>query len=144
MAVEKDHFAIEHRPRTLHRNADGLKANAQLQKTLTTIGTFARSCREMELSISRKDDKLPLVPWFDVQGRVITNRPELPEHLRNSRGKHSQATLKIARIRHLSLVSRENAFRTPLPLPTNRLHYLLIDETIPTEVILNTQRIGLN
>ena len=28
-------------------------------------------------------ERLPTAPWFDVQGRVIPNHPELPSHLKN-------------------------------------------------------------
>ena len=43
-------------------------------------------------------DKLPLVPWFDIQGRVIPNHPQLPEYLKNCDKKHQQTALKVVHV----------------------------------------------
>ena len=84
MTLDKYHFQREHCPRTQHRNADGLikrtneyrwreKRPAQLPPTSERWNFFSAD----EL------DKLPVAPWFDVQGQVIPHQPELPEHLQN-------------------------------------------------------------
>ena len=83
MTLEKYHFRVEHRPRTQHRNADGLSKR-----------TNEYRCREKQLAqqpaagerwnfLSADEfDKLPVAPWFDLQGRVIRI---IPNYLRTCR-----------------------------------------------------------
>ena len=55
MALKKYHFSIEHRPRTQHRNADGLsKRTNDYKKTRTATEGTTPNCCEMELFITRE------------------------------------------------------------------------------------------
>ena len=84
MALEKYHFRVEHRPRTQHRNADGLSKRTkgyhwreqQLQKQPPVA-------ERLNFVSQDEYEQLPVAPWFDVQGRVIPNHPDLPSHLRH-------------------------------------------------------------
>ena len=79
MTLDKYHFRVEHRPRTQHRDADGLSKR-----------TNDYRCREKQLAqlpaagerwnfLSAEEfDNLPIAPWFDLQGRIIPNHPDLP------------------------------------------------------------------
>ena len=79
MTLEKYHFRVEHRPRTQHRNADGLSKR-----------TNEYRCREKQLAqqpaagepwnfLSADEiDKLPVAPRFDLQGRVIPTKAPSP------------------------------------------------------------------
>ena len=120
MTLEKYHFRVEHRPRTQHRNADGLSKR-----------TNEYRCREKQLAqqpaagerwnfLSADEfDKLPVAPWFDLQGRVIPNHPELPAHLQNLEPKAPNQLLRV--LRRTKRASRRDrqakAFAAPLPPP---------------------------
>ena len=74
MALEKYHFRVEHRPRTQHRNADGLSKQTndyrwrdQQFEKLPPVGERWNFLSQDEY------ERLPTAPWFDVQGRVIPN-----------------------------------------------------------------------
>ena len=74
MALEKDHFAIQHRPRTQHRNADGLsKRTNDYKKHERQLGELSQLQKKWNFLSQEEYDKLPLVSWFDTQGRVIPN-----------------------------------------------------------------------
>ena len=64
-------------------------------------------------------DKLPVAPWFDLQGRVIPNHPELPAHLQNLEPKAPNQLLRM--LRRTKRASRRDrqakAFAAPLPPP---------------------------
>ena len=76
MALEKYHFKVEHRPRTQHRNADGLSKRTndyrwrekQLEKLPAVTDKWNFLSQE-------EFDQLPVAPWFDLHGRVIPNCP---------------------------------------------------------------------
>ena len=120
MTLEKYHFRVEHRPRTQHRNADGLSKR-----------TNEYRCREKQLAqqpaagerwnfLSADEfDKLPVAPWFDLQGRVIPNHPELPAHLQNLEPKAPNQLLRV--LRRTKRASRRDrqakVFAAPLPPP---------------------------
>ena len=96
MTLEKYHFRVEHRTRTQHRNADGLSKR-----------TNEYRCREKQLAqqpaagerwnfLSADEfNKLPVAPWFDLQGRVIPNHPDLPAHLQNLEPKAPSPVLRV-------------------------------------------------
>ena len=89
MALEKYHFSIQHRPKTQHRNTDGLSKRTNDYKKHERQLVELPSIAEKWNCLSQKEyDKLLLEPWFDIQGRVIPNHPELPEHLTNCDKKH--------------------------------------------------------
>ena len=82
VALEKYHFSIEHRPRTQHRNADGLSKRTNYykkhEKQLKGLPAIADKWNFLS---QEEYDKLPLAPRFDVHERVIPDHPELPVHL---------------------------------------------------------------
>ena len=98
MTLDKYHFRVEHRPRTQHRNADGLSKR-----------TNDYRCREKQLAqlpaagerwnfLSAEEfDNFPVAPWFDLQGRVIPNHPDLPAHLQNLEPKAPNQALRVLR-----------------------------------------------
>ena len=98
MTLDKYHFRVEHRPRTQHRNADGLSKR-----------TNDYRCREKQLAqlpatgerwnfLSAEEfDNLPVAPWFDLQGRIIPNHPDLPAHLQNLEPKAPDQALRVLR-----------------------------------------------
>ena len=66
---------------------------------------------------------------FRYSGTSNPKSPEVPKHIKGGAGKHSQAAIKVARVRNRArgLISRENALQAPLPtLPR-------VDESIPIE-----------
>ena len=84
MALEKYHFRVEHRPRTQHCNADGLSKRTNdflwREQRLEKLPPVA----ERWILLSQEEyEQLLTAPWFDVQGRVIPNHPDLPSHLRH-------------------------------------------------------------
>ena len=118
MALEKYHLKVEHRPRTQHRNADGLSKRTndyrwreeQLEKlpAVTDKWNF----------LSQEDfDQLPVAPWFDLHGRVIPNHPQLPAHLRNTKPYPTNAICRVARRRKRRQAAEksERALRASLP-----------------------------
>ena len=120
MALEKYHFRVEHRPRTQHRNANGLSKRTndyrwreqQLEKLPSVAERWNfRSQDEYE--------RLPTAPWFDVQGRVIPNHPELPQHLKNLQLNPPDLVQRV--IRRTQRVKRQDkqkeALQVPLPPP---------------------------
>ena len=69
MTLDKYHFRVEHRPRTQHRNADGLSKRTNVyrwrEKQLAQLP--AAGDRWNFLSAD-EFDKLTNAPWFDLQG----------------------------------------------------------------------------
>ena len=128
MALEKYHFTVEHRPRSQHRNADGLSKQTNdyqwQEKQLEKLPPVA----DKWTFLSQEEfDQLPVAPWFDLHGRVIPNHPQLPAHLRNTKPDHKNAVCRNARRRkrHLAAEERERALRAPLPeapTPTLQTH----------------------
>ena len=84
MTLEKDHFRVEYRPRTQHRNADGLSKRTNdyrwREQQLEKLPPVAERWKFLS---QEEYEQLPIAPWFDPQGRIIPNHPELPEHLKN-------------------------------------------------------------
>ena len=128
MALEKYHFKVEHRPRTQHRNADGLSKRTndyrwrekQLEKLPAVTDKWNFLSQE-------EFDQLPVAPWFDLHGRVIPNHPQLPAHLRNTKPDPTNAVCRVARRRkrRQAAEKRERALRAPLPeapVPTLQAH----------------------
>ena len=84
MALEKYHFRVEHRPRTQHRNADGLSKRTNDSRLRERQLKKLPPVAERWNFLSQDEyERLPTAPWFDMQGRVIPNHPELPTHLKN-------------------------------------------------------------
>ena len=75
---------VKHRPRTQHRNADGLsKRTNEYRWQERRIAQLPPSGERWNFLSTEEFVQLPTAPWFDVQGRVIPNHPDLPDHLQN-------------------------------------------------------------
>ena len=84
MTLDKYHFRVEHRPRTQHRNADGLtKRTNEYRWREKQIEQLPPTAERWNFFSPDELDKLPFTPWFDVQCRVNPNHPDIPEHLQN-------------------------------------------------------------
>ena len=100
------------------RNADGLSKR-----------TNDYRCREQQLAqlpatgerwnfLSAEEfDNLTVAPWFDLQGRIIPNHPDLPLHLQNLEPKvPDQALLVLRRVQRANKRERQaKALAAPLP-----------------------------
>ena len=118
MTLDKYQFRVEHRPRTQHRNADGLSKR-----------TNDYRCREKQLAqlpaagerwnfLSAEEfDNLPVAPWFDLQGRVIPNHPDLPAHLQNLEPKAPNQALRVLRRAQRANKREQQAKALAAPLP---------------------------
>ena len=128
IALEKYHFSIQHRPRTQHRNADGLsKRTNDYKKHEKQLKSLPAIADKWNFLSQEEYDELPLAPWFNVHGRVIPDHPELPAHLQRLASQRSpQATIaaptrKSGRSKQ-STITRDKAMKAPLPtLPTPEL-----------------------
>ena len=62
-------------------------------------------------------DQLPTVPWFDVQGRVIPNHPDLPHDLQNLEPEAPNLVRRILRQKQRAnkRAKQAEALATPLP-----------------------------
>ena len=128
MALEKYHFTVEHRPRTQHRNVDGLSKRTNdyqwREKQLEKLPPVADKWNFLS---QEEIDQLPVAPWFDLHGRQIPNHPQLPAHLRNTKPDHKNGVFRVARRRkrRQAAEKRERALRAPLPeapMPTLQTH----------------------
>ena len=115
--------------------------NECLQKTRTAVDRTAPNAEKKNFLSQEDYDKFPLVPWFDVQGRVIPDHPELPLLLRRTDNKQPQATRTTNRLcnRNPSAAAHEKAVRAKKHQHYRRQTY----QSVPNET-LNTQWIGLN
>ena len=81
--LDQYHFKTIHRPRTQHRNADGLSKRTNdyvhREKIVEALPEVSKGFSFM----SQKDyEELPTVPYIDKHGKFIPNRPELPPEAR--------------------------------------------------------------
>ena len=118
MTLDKYHFRVEHRPRTQHCNADGLSKR-----------TNDYRCREKQLAqlpaagerwnfLSAEEfDNNPVAPWFDLQGRVIPNHPDLPVHLQDLEPKAPNQALRVLRRAQRAKSREQQAKAQAAPLP---------------------------
>ena len=118
MTLDRYHFRVEHRPRTQHRNADGLSKR-----------TNDYRCREQQLAqlpatgerwnfLSAEEfDNLPVAPWFDLQGRIIPNHPDLPPHLQNLEPEAPDQALRVLRRVQRANKRKRQAKALAAPLP---------------------------
>ena len=97
MALKKYHFKVQHRPRTQHRNAEGLSKRTKdyqgREKSLEKVSPVANKWKFLS---QEEFDKLPVETWFDLHGRVIPNHPQLPAHLRNTKPDPNNAVCRVA------------------------------------------------
>ena len=121
VALEKYHFSIEHRPRTQHRNADGLsKRTNDYKKHEKQLKGLPAIADKWNFLSQEEYDKLPLAPCFDVHGRVIPDHPKLPTHLQRLASQRSPETTITAPTRKSgqykqSAIKQDKAMKAPLP-----------------------------
>ena len=81
--LDQYHIKTIHRPRTQHRNADGLSKRTndyvRREKIVEALPEVSKGFSFM----SQKDyEELPTVPYIDKHGKFIRNHPELPPEAR--------------------------------------------------------------
>ena len=118
MTLDKYHFRVEHRPRTQHRNADGSSKQANEYRWREKQLVQLPATGERWNFVSADEfDKLPVAPWFGVQGRVIPNHPNLPAHLQNMEIEAPNPARRV--LRHAQRANRRDrqakALAAPLP-----------------------------
>ena len=120
MALEKYNFRVEHRPRTQHRNADGLSKRTNgcrwRERQLEKLPPVAERWNFLSQD---EYERLPTAPWFDQQGRVIPNHPEIPIHLKNLQPNPPDLVHRVIRRskRSKRRAKRNEALHSPLPSP---------------------------
>ena len=84
MALAKYHFSIKHRPKTQHRNADGLSEGTngykRHEKQLKGLPPIVEKWNFLS---QEEYGKLPLTSWFNVHGRVIPDDLNLPVYFKS-------------------------------------------------------------
>ena len=81
--LDQYHFKTIHRPRTQHRNVDGLSKRTNDYINREQILEKLPEVSEGFNFMSQKDyDELPTVPYIDKRGHLIPNHPELPPQAR--------------------------------------------------------------
>ena len=81
--LDQYHFKTIHRPRTQHRNVDGLSKRTNDYINREQILEKLPEVSEGFNFMSQKDyDELPTVPYIDKRGHLIPNYPELPPQAR--------------------------------------------------------------
>ena len=98
MTLDKYHFRVEHRPRTQHRNADGLsKRTNEYRWREKQLAQLPVAGERWNFLSADEFDNFPIAPWFDLQGRVIPNHPDLHAHLQNLEPKAPDQVLCVLR-----------------------------------------------
>ena len=126
MALKKYHFGVEHRPRTQHRNADGLsKRTNDYRWRKHQLEKLPAVAERWNFLSQDEYERLPTAPWFDVQGRVIPNHPKLPQHLKHQQPNPPDLVQRV--IRRTQRAKRRDkqkgALQGPLPpTPSPVLH----------------------
>ena len=118
MTLDKYHFRVEHRPRSQHRNADGLsKRTNENRWRAKQLAQLPPSGKRWNFFSAEEFDQLPTVPWFDVQGRVIPNHPDLLHYLRNLEPEAPNGVRRILRQKQRASkrAKQAQALATPLP-----------------------------
>ena len=117
--VEKYHFRVEHRPRTQHRNAVGLCKRTNDYRWGEQLEKLPPVAERWNFLSQDEYERLPAAPWFDVQGRIIPNHPDLPPHLQNLHPNPPKLVQRVIRrtkrIRQRD--KQKDALQEPLPPP---------------------------
>ena len=138
MTLDKYHFRVEQRPRTQHRNADGLsKRTKEHRWRERQLAQLPPSGERWNLLSAKEFDQLPTAPWFDVQGRVISNHPALPDHLQNLESEAPNMLRCVLRQRQRAYKRAKQAKALaaplpPLPPPEPQVHRVFIQITQKT------------
>ena len=115
---KKNHFRVEHRPRAQHRNADSLSKRTNdcrwRERQLEKLPPVAE---RWNFLFQNEYERLPTAPWFDQQGLVISNHPELPIHLKNLQPNPPDLVQRVIRRskRAKRRAKRIEALQRPLP-----------------------------
>ena len=118
MTLDRYHFRVEHRPRTQHRNADGLsKRTNDYRCREEQLAQLPATGERWNFLSAEEFDNLPVAPWFDLQGRIIPNHPDLPPHLQNLEPKAPDQALRVLRrVQRANKRERQaKALAAPLP-----------------------------
>ena len=120
---------MEHRPRTQHRNADGLsKRTNDYRRPERQLAQLPAAGERWNFLSADEFDKLPVAPWFDVQGRVIPNHPDLPAHLQNLEPEAPNMVRRIIRRTQRANRQDQQAKALAAPLPPLPIPVLQIQE----------------
>ena len=81
--LDQYHFKTIHRPRTQHRNADGLskRTNDYVHRE-KIVGALPEVSKGFSFMSQKDYEELPTVPYIDKHGKFIPNHPELPPEAR--------------------------------------------------------------
>ena len=120
--LDQYHFKTIHRPRTQHRNVDGLSKRTNDYINREQILEKLPEVSEGFNFMSQKDyDELPTVPYIDKRGHLIPNHPERPPQARAQ-----LPLLHILQKRRKSKQSEEPIGDTPgIPKYNGKPHRLL-------------------
>ena len=108
-----------------HRNADGLSKQTNdyrwREQQLENLPPVAQRWNVLPQD---EYEQLPTAPWFDVQGRVIPNHPELPQHLKNLQPNPPNLVQRV--VRRTQRIKRRDKQKEDLqaPLPPPPPHIL--------------------
>ena len=81
--LDQYNFNIVHRPRTQHRNADGLSKRTNDYVRREEILEKLPRTREGFGFLSQKEfDELPTLPYIDKNGHLIPNHPDAPPEIK--------------------------------------------------------------
>ena len=120
MALEKNHFRVEHRPRAQHRIADGLsKRTNDYRRREQQLEKLLKVAERWNFLFQDEHERLHTAPWFDVQGRIIPNHPDLLPNLQNLQPTPPNLVQCVIR-RTQRIKGREKqkeALQAPLPPP---------------------------
>ena len=118
MTLDRYHFRVEHRPRTQRRNADGLsKRTNEYRCREQQLAQLPASGERWNFHSAEEFDNLPIAPWFDLQGRIIPNHPDLPPHLQNLEPKAPDQALRVLRRVQRANKRKRQAEALAAPLP---------------------------
>ena len=77
--LDQYHFKTVHRPRTQHRNADGLsKKTNDLRAQGKSVETLPEVTKGFSFMSQNDYENLPIVPYIDKHEKFSPNHPELP------------------------------------------------------------------
>ena len=119
--LDQYNFNIVHRPRTQHRNADGLSKRTNDYIRREEILEKLPRTREGFGFLSQKEfDELPTLPYIDKNGHVIPNHPGVPPKSRRHNRCYSFAPSER---RQKSRLRQATAFHG-IPLSNGKIRHL--------------------
>ena len=98
IALVNYHFKIEHRPRTQHRNADGLSKGTNDYKKREALLGLQPAVEDKWNFLSQEEiDQFPTAPWFVMDGKIIPNHSHLTQYTTNLTNETAKNTLRRAK-----------------------------------------------